>query len=76
MVGESNALFGDSIDIRRTADLAMRIGVKIPHADVITPDDDDVWFVRSATECECVDRPTTGPLVIMRNGKVFKRRIM
>src|SRR5262249_26219565 len=44
VISEEDAVLGDRIDVRRPAHHAMRVGANVPHADVVTPDNDDVRF--------------------------------
>src|SRR5262249_38838810 len=45
MVGEKGAVPGDAVDVRRATHHAVCVDADIPSADVVTPDDDDVWFL-------------------------------
>src|SRR6516225_9253021 len=44
-VGEHRTFFGDAIDVRRAvAHDSMVVGADIEPADIISPDDQDIWF--------------------------------
>src|SRR5262245_23110087 len=45
-VGESHPFVGDAVDVGRSvAHQAIRVATEVGLADVIAPDDDDVWFL-------------------------------
>jgi hypothetical protein len=44
VVREQDAVLGNAIDVRRPAHHPVRVDADIPHADVVTPDYDDVRF--------------------------------
>ena len=44
---ETNALLADAVDVRRfVAHQAVAVGADVSDADVVAPDDEDVWFLR------------------------------
>ena len=46
-VGEQRAFLGDAVDVGRlVTHHAVVVGADVPLADVITPEDQDVWFLR------------------------------
>ena len=47
VVGEGNAFFCDAIDVRRlVAQHAAVVVADVPGADIVAPDNEDVWLVR------------------------------
>ena len=56
--GEHHAFFGDAVDIRRLiANQAKRVGTDVGDANVVAPDDQDIWFVLGA--CDAGDKQRT-----------------
>jgi len=45
MVRKEHAFLGDAVDVGRAAHHAVGVGADVPHADIVTEDDQDVGFI-------------------------------
>jgi hypothetical protein len=45
VVGKEHAFLGDAVDVGRAAHHAVGVGTDVPHADVITENDQNIGFL-------------------------------
>ena len=53
VIGEQHAVLGDAVDAGCVSHHAVRVGADVPHADIVTEDDDDVGFLALREDRHC-----------------------